>query len=135
MRAALAREQSIYGGGQESVARSQISVAISQAAIQANLLHINVGLSYQSFDFQMGRLERESARVSQGCARFATDSAPVPAGYDALKAACLRFFDVAKDYKQRVSDLRAAFSKAETTWNAEKREQEQIEQASNMAVQ
>lgn len=135
MRAALARKQSIYGGGQASVARSRISVAINQAAIEANLLPINMGLSYQSFDFQLGRLERESARVSQGCARFATDFAPVPAGYEALNAACLRFFEVPEDYKQRVSDLRAAFLKAETIWNTERSEQKQIVQASNMAVQ
>lgn len=47
----------------------------------------------------------------------------------------MRFFDVAKDYEQRVSDLRAAFSKAETIWNAEWHEQDQIVQASNAAVQ
>jgi hypothetical protein len=47
----------------------------------------------------------------------------------------LRFFDVAKDYEQRVSDLRAAFSKAETISTTERREQDQIVQASNAAVQ
>lgn len=60
---------------------------------------------------------------------------PIPVGYEARNAACLRFFDVAKDYEQRVSDLRAAFSKAETIWNAEWHEQDQIVQASNAAVQ
>jgi hypothetical protein len=136
MRGALAREQSIYGGGQASVVRGQISVAINQAAIEANQLHIGIGSSYQSFDFQVGQLERESAGASQGCrgAHAATDSAPVRAGYEAQNAACLRFFDVAKEYEQRVSDLRAAFSKAEAIWNAERHEQEQIVQASNMAV-
>ena len=137
MRGALAHEQSIYGGGQASVARGQISVAINQAAIQANQLHIGVGSSYQTFDFQTGQLERESAGASQGCrgAHIASDSAPVPVGYEAWNAACLRFFDAAREYEQRVSDLRAAFSKAESIWNAERREQEQIVQASNMAVQ
>ena len=137
MRGALAREQSIYGGGQASVARGQISVAINQAAIQANQIHIGVGSSYQTFDFDSGQLNRESAGARQGCrgAHAATASAPVPAGYEARNAACLRFFDVAKDYEQRVSDLRAAFSKAETIWSAERREQDQIVQASNVAVQ
>ncbi len=137
MRGALAREQSIYGGGQASVARGQISVAINQAAIQANQIHIGVGSSYQAFDSDSGQLSRESAGASQGCrgAHVATDAAPIPVGYEARNAACLRFLDVAKDYEQRVSDLRAAFSKAETIWNAERREQDQIVQASNAAVQ
>jgi hypothetical protein len=137
MRGALAREQSIYGGGQASVARGQISVAINQAAIQANQIHIGVGASYQTFDFDIGQLNRESAGASQGCrgAHVATDTAPVPVKYEARNAACLRFFDVTKDYEQRVSDLRAAFSKAETIWSAERREQDQIVQESNAAVQ
>ncbi len=45
MRGALAREESIYGGGQASVARGQLSVAINQAAVQANQIHISVGSS------------------------------------------------------------------------------------------
>jgi len=137
MRGALAREQSIYGGGQASVARGQISVAINQAAIEANQIHIGVGSSYQTFDSSSGQLNRESAGASQGCrgAHVATGAAPIPVGYETQNAACLRFFDVAKDYEQRVSDLRAAFSKAETIWNAERREQDQIVQASNVAVQ
>lgn len=137
MRGALAREQSIYGGGQASVARGQISVAINQAAIQANQIHIGIGSSYQAFDSDSGQLSRESAGASQGCrgAHVATDAAPIPVGYEARNAACLRFLDVAKDYEQRVSDLRAAFSKAETIWNAERREQDQTVQASNAAVQ
>ena len=137
MRGALAREQSISGGGQASVARGQISVAINQAAIQANQLHISVGSSYQTFDFDSGQLNRESAGATQGCrgAHPATDTAPIPVGYETRNAACLRFFDVVKDYQQRVSDLRAAFSKAETIWIAERREQDQIVQASNAAVQ
>ncbi len=137
MRGALAREQSIYGGGQASVARDQISVAINQAAIEANQFHIGIGSSYQSFDFQVGQLERESASANQGCrgARAATASAPVPAGYEVLNAACLRFFGAANEYERRVSDLRAAFSKAAAIWSAERQEQEQIVEASNVAVQ
>jgi len=137
MRGALAREQSIYGGGQASVARGQISVAINQAAIQANQIHIGVGSSYQTFDFDSGQLNRESAGARQVCrgAHAATGSLHVPAGSEARNAACLRFFDVAKDYEQRVFDLLAAFSKAETIWGAERRKEDQIVQASNVAVQ
>lgn len=137
MREALARERSIYGEGQAGVARSQISVAITQASIQANQIHIGVQSSYRDFDFKAGQLERGSMSGGQGCrgAHVATDSAPIPVGFGEWNSACLNFFGVDRQYEQRVSDLRAAFSKAETIWNAERREQDQIVQASNVAVQ
>ena len=65
MRGALAREQSIYGGGQASVARGQISVAINQAAIQANQIHIGVGSSYQTFDSGSGQLSRNRRALAR----------------------------------------------------------------------
>jgi hypothetical protein len=137
MRAALARERAIHGGGQASAARGQISVAISQAAIQANQIHISVESSYQTFDFDSVQLNGDAAGASQGCrgAHVATDTAPVPASYEARNTACLRFFDVAREYQRRVSDLRAAFSKAEATWDTERHEQDQIVEASERALQ
>lgn len=133
MRAALARERSIYGG----VERSQISVAISQAAIQVGQLHIEVGSSYQSFEFTSGQIDRALVDASAGCrgAHVVTGSAPIPVAYKTRNAACLRLFDAAKDYKQRVAALRLAFSNAEAIWDTERREQDQIVQASNMAAQ
>jgi hypothetical protein len=56
MGVALEREQSIYGNWQASVARTQIFVAINQAAIEANQLHINVDASYRDFDFKSGQV-------------------------------------------------------------------------------
>lgn len=137
MRSDLAREQSIYGSGRASVARGQISVAINQAAIQANQIHIGVGSSYQTFESDSGQLNREAAAASQSCRSAHATAAPasVSVGYEARNAACLRFFEVAKDYEQRVSALRAAFSKVETIWDAERREEDQIVKASNVAVQ
>lgn len=137
MRDALAREQSIYGGWQAAVARGQISVAINQAAIQANQLHINVQSAYQSFDFNAGPLLHESPSMGQSChrAHAATDANPIPAGDEDWNAACLRFFTVDKKFRQRVSDLWAAFTQIEGVWNTERREQDEIVQASNIAIQ
>lgn len=137
MRGALAREQSIYGGGQASVARGQISVAINQAAIQANQIHISVQSAYREFDYAASQLMREFAGASQGCrgAHPVTDTTPAPVGRDAWNAACLRFFDSARPFQQRVSDLRVAFAQVEAVWDSERREQDQIVQASNVAVQ
>ena len=137
MRAALARERSIYGNGQAAVARSQISVAITQASIQANQIHIGVQSSYQSFDFNSGQLERESMGASQGCrgAHVATAAAPIPIGFEEWNAGCLDFFFEHRQFDQRVSNLRAAFSQIESVWQDERRKQDEIVQASNVAVQ
>ncbi len=137
MRAALSREQSIYGDGQSSVVRGQISVAIGQAAIQAGQLHINVQVAYRDFDFNAGQLTRESTGASQGCrgAHAVTEADPPPVGYEAWNSACLRFFGAAKIFQQRLSKLRTAFAQIEEVWNAERRKQDEIIQASNLAIQ
>lgn len=136
MRGGLARERSIYGGGQASVVRSEISVAINQAAIQAIEIHITVGSSYQDFDSAAGRLVREAATANRSCrgASIAAAAVPAPQGYGALNEACLQFSDVAKSFQQRVADLRAAFAQIEEVWNAERRAQDEIVQASQMAA-
>lgn len=137
MRAALARERSIYGGGQASVARGQISVAINRAAIDANQLHISVGGAYRDFDFEANELGRESAAAGQGCrgTPVATEATPVPAGHPDRSAVCQRFFDAARTFAQRVSDLRGAFAEIEQVWRTERGEQDEIVQFSNRAVQ
>ena len=64
MRGGLARQQSVYGGGQAAVARGQITVALNQAAIEANQIHINTQGSYQAFDFNSGQLAHEAAEAN-----------------------------------------------------------------------
>lgn len=137
MNGALAREQSIYGNGQAFVARSQISVAINQASIQANQIHLGVQSSYQDFEFKSGQLERDSMSATQGCrgTHVATDAASIPAGLEELNTACLDFFDGYRQFEQRVSDLRAAFSQIEDVWQDERRKQNEIVQAASVAVQ
>jgi hypothetical protein len=59
MRAALVREQSIHGGGQASVTRSQISIDVNQAAINADQFHTGVQFAYQHFDTNSSSLLRD----------------------------------------------------------------------------
>jgi hypothetical protein len=136
MRAGLNREQSIYGNGQASVARGQISVAINQASIEANQLHISVESSYRDFDYNSGQLGHASMEASQNCqgARVVTATYSAPAGHEERNSACLQFFDAAREFQQRVADLRGAFNQIERVWAAERREQEEIVQTSNVAV-
>jgi hypothetical protein len=132
MNDALTRERSIYGGFQAGVARSQISVAINQAAIEANSLHISVQSSYQRFNFVSGQLLHDSNTATQDCRRAHAASAdnPVSVALDAHSAACLRFLDVVKQFQEREAALRAAFVHAETIWTEERQQQDAIVQAS-----
>ena len=132
MRGAPVRERSIYVGIQTQAVRSQISVAITQASIEANQVHISVQSSYRDFFSTSGQLGSEFVSVGQSChaAHVATGTAPVPAGLADWNAACLHFFDVARQFQQRVSDLRGAFSQVENVWQIEHRQQDEIVQAS-----
>src|SRR5271166_17106 len=117
MRGGLAREQSIYGGGQAAVARGQITVALNQAAIEANQIHINTQGSYQMFDFNSGQLAHESTEANGWC------QGTVP---DSLSTACPTFLEAETAFAKHVSALRAAFAELEQVWNTERREQDEI---------
>jgi hypothetical protein len=121
MRGGLARQQSVYGGGQAAVARGQITVALNQAAIEANQIHIAAQTSYQTFDFNSGQLAREAAETSGWC------QGTVP---DSLNAVCPRFLEVQTTFAKHVSALRAAFAELESVWKAERSDQEAIIQVS-----
>jgi hypothetical protein len=121
MRGGLARQQSIYGGGQAAVARSQLTVALNQAAIEANQIHINAQGSYQTFDFNSGQLAHEAAEANGWC------QGSVP---PSLLTACPKFAEAETSFAKHVSALRAAFAELEQVWTTERHEQDAIIQAS-----
>ena len=135
MRGALARERSMYGGGSISVARNQISAAITQASIDLNQIHLDVQSSIQNFNSNVALLESDLADGSQGCRgpHIATSSAPVPTNFEERNAACLHLGDVSRRFHKRVSDMRAAFSHVESIWQAERQEQDKIVQDAGAA--
>ena len=118
MQGGLARQQSIYGGGQAAVARGQITVALNQAAIEANQIHINTQGSYRTFDFNSGQLAHEATEANGLC------QATVP---DLLAStACPKFLEAQTAFAKHFSALRAAFAELEQVWNTERREQDEI---------
>lgn len=56
MQAALSRQQSLYRGGYTAVARGPLNVAINQAGVEANQIHIAVDSGNKQF--QATRAER-----------------------------------------------------------------------------
>jgi hypothetical protein len=67
MRAAFARERSIVGDGQASVARSQIAVNINQAAIDANQIHIEQDQFRQTLNSQATEILRRIPGGKNDC--------------------------------------------------------------------
>ena len=118
------------------MARSQIFVAISQEAIEAEQIHVEVQSAYQDFNFNSGPIIRDSASASQDCrgAHADTSTNPIPANREAWNSACLRFIDFDKEFQQRVAALRAAFAQIENVWAAEHHNQDVIVQASSDAA-
>jgi hypothetical protein len=123
MRAALARERSIYGGGQAGVARSQISVAITQATIEADQIHIAVENAQKEFEGQAGPLLRDGVDVSAKCDTHRVDSAD-------LSSACSKLMTSRVTFTNRVDAMRRAFAQVERVWREEHAKQQRIEQAS-----
>jgi hypothetical protein len=136
MRRALAREQSIYGGGQASVARGQISVAINQAAIEGSQLHDSVQSSYQDMANNAGQLDSAAKGASRFCRESHQSNAALPAvvGPDAKNAVCLQYFGAEKSFRQEIMELTAAFAQIEAVWNIEGQAQDKIVKDSDVEV-
>jgi hypothetical protein len=96
--------------------RGQINVSLTQAAIRANQIHISANGAHQQFDTEVNELADQADQVDQWCQD--------PPGY--LSSSCPQFADTRKAFKQRASELRAAFAELEGTWSNERREQERI---------
>jgi hypothetical protein len=123
MRNALARQHSIYGSWQADVARTQISVSIIQAAVQANQFHLSNENAQRDFESKINSLLTELIDLDKKCKLNSADSV--------LSAACANFIKSREPFIQRVSTIRQAFTKIEAVWREERPKQERIEQASS----
>jgi hypothetical protein len=96
-------------------------VALNQAAIDSNQIHINVQTSYQTIDFEAGQLARDAAEAVGWC----QGTVPV-----SLTTACPRLLEGRTEFAKRISALRTAFTELERVWQTERKEQEAIVAAS-----
>lgn len=131
MRNAQARQSTILGGGQASVARSQIGVSINQTAIQVENFHSEIKAAQGSFQIAVETLGKNNAGPIRDCNFFVTDAAPAPT--PETKAACIGLDDSLKVLGPRVRAQEAAFQAAESIWSEERRKQDQILRASEYA--
>ena len=137
MREELVRERSIHESSQATIDRSQIFIAISQEALEAEQIHVEAQASDQVFNFNSGPLIRESASTIQDCQNVhaGSSNSPKSADREAWNSACLKFNNIVKEFQQRVEALRTAFAQIESVWIEEHRNQDEIVQASRVAAQ
>jgi hypothetical protein len=127
MRSALARQRAIYGGGQAAVARSQVAVAINQACVEAEQLHINLQGANKEIGAQVEPLIKDAVVVKQQCQADASNR------NSELQSACAKFMDAAQRFKTSVEALGRAFEQAEQVWAMEHEQQQSIVRAADVA--
>ncbi|HEY5306401.1 MAG TPA: hypothetical protein VIJ52_07015 [Pseudolabrys sp.] len=123
MRMGLARQRSIYGDGQASVARGQLDVAINQAGVQANQLHLSVQSSYDEFASKSaasGKLIADMIRLCQSATTNIGDEALVAR----WQATCGKIVTAEPDFHKHVGLLRHRFTQIERVWQEERVKQE-----------
>jgi hypothetical protein len=126
-RATVIRQQSIYGGGQASVARSQVGIAINQASIEAEQLHDSLLASSRDIAAKIEPLVKDAAGFGQRC-----QGDQAQQSHD-LHDTCLKFLETAKKFKKSLDVLGKAFDHAERVWVEEHSKQDRIVQASTVA--
>jgi hypothetical protein len=124
---ALARERSIFGGGQASVARSQIEVAINQGGGESEQLHVGLQGAGQEMTAILQPLVTSANDL---IARCMSDEMKTDAG---SRAACAHLFKIGKTFQEDVEKLRAAFDHAEKVWVDEHAKQLAIIRAADIA--
>lgn len=130
MRRAYAQAQSIHGDYQASVARSQIYVAIIQASVEAEQLHVSVQSVLQDFQSTMDQISPVYIELNKTC-QIVANLPAVPADLKALSTACRNMSENAKKFQRSVAATQSAFSHIEDVWRGERQQQERIAQAAN----
>jgi hypothetical protein len=125
MNSALVRERSIYGDGQASVARGQISVAINQAGMEAEELHNSMQTADQHIGNILRELGKNASEVATHCQVSDQD--------DDLSVACSKFKEAGTKLRTSIAALAEAFKRAEQVWTEEHRKQQAIVHSSDLA--
>ena len=126
MQNALQRQYSIFGGGQALAARSQISVAINQASIATNQVHIQADLRAQAFYRKVSPLVKMSLNAQARCAGNVTHS-------NVLEA-CVKFRESIGAFRKAVETIRSGFEDIEECYRQAKSTQGTIIRDSQMAI-
>lgn len=136
MRANLGREQAVYGDGQASLARGQLSVVINQQKVAATQLHLQVQNTYRQFVAFSSKIERDSIDMDQGCHHAHTDTAEnlVPLSDQAWNSACLELFRSTVIFEKHRKEAANVFADVEGDWQQQEAQQDEIARVADKIV-
>ncbi|CAN7570204.1 hypothetical protein LJR016_004160 [Devosia sp. LjRoot16] len=133
MRRGLAKERGIIGGDEASVARSQLSVAISQTEVEASAAYGRVEAAKQSFASGASGLLQQSEQVASRCSNLAPLRNP-----DSLpewKSACADADESLKALRSHIGSMQQAFASIEAVWLEQHGEMVELTRAAEAAEQ
>lgn len=137
MQSALAKQGSIRGGYEAGVARSQISVWISQAELQAIQIRNSIETTHADFERKSGRITTKLESLRPRCtALLSGDTTRIyAANSNEWKTTCDRLMKSADTFQNYIASLRQAFAQIAKVWNEEHRKQVAIVQTSESMMQ
>ena len=140
MQAGLDREKSMVGGWQARTAKGQMSVAISQVAVEAAVYHTNIQVAAGQVAHTINEIQGDVADAEMNCngadiqVAFAIPSLKADAA--TTKTECDRFLGMLPDFRAASTGQAEAFNRIEAVWMQEKAKQDQLSQeATNAAYQ
>lgn len=133
MQQGVAKERGIVGGDEASVARSQLSVAISQTEVEASAAYGRVEAAKQSFASGASGLLQQSEQAASRCSNLGTLRNP-----DSLpewKSACADAEENLKTLRSHIGSMQQAFASIETVWLEQHGEMVELIRAAEAAEQ
>lgn len=128
MREYLNRERQLAGNPNSSVARGQISVAISQGSVATDQVHAEIQSVQWDFQANAEPLMKLGTESEQSC-RSTADN-PVPLEAEAWNSACLRLLDANVLYRQKFDAVARILAHLEEVYQQERKNQDQLVRAS-----
>ncbi len=140
MQTGLDRERGMVGGWQAKTARGQMSVAISQVAVEAGVYHTNIQVAAGQVNYAINAIQGEIADAEKDCngadLQVALAIPSLKSDAATTKAECDGFLGMLPDFRAASTGQAEAFNRLEAVWKQEKTKQDQLyQEATNAAYQ
>ena len=124
----LSQERQLAGSPRESVARSQLDVAINQGSVATSQLHVQIQSVQTEYRTRALPLMQQLSRTGQTCHRAhrPTSDNPIQPGNEAWNSTCLALFEAEDSFTPSANQLKDMLAKLEEVYKREQAKQEQI---------
>jgi hypothetical protein len=136
MQAALRKQQSIHRSDDTAVMIGQIDVAINQAAVQSNQIHLTLTSASEAFLSKRTTLQKDTKDFFQSYCKTAKDIYEEGKRFvqlEKLLESCKALLEVTKDFVSFSEKMHIVLSTAEGTWSEENRKQQATIRESDIA--